>query len=108
MTFTNDFTHFFCGTNESNIYWVDSDQLNAEVRNTAHPYKVNDVCFPYMYSDVFATCSMNDIRVWNAKNRTELLRIHNPNCECFAVCFARDGKSIVSGWSDGKIRAFYP
>jgi hypothetical protein len=25
MTFTNDFTHFFCGTSESNVYWVDSD-----------------------------------------------------------------------------------
>ncbi len=46
FTFTRDFTHFFCGTAESNIYWVDSDQLNAEVRNTCHPHKVNDIAFP--------------------------------------------------------------
>jgi len=25
---------------------VNSDQLQAEVRNTAHPYKVNDIAFP--------------------------------------------------------------
>lgn len=27
MTFTNDFTYFFAGTNLSNIYWVDSENL---------------------------------------------------------------------------------
>jgi WD40 repeat protein len=28
--------------------------------------------------------------------------------ECFCVDFMRDGKSIVSGWSDGKVRTFLP
>lgn len=28
--------------------------------------------------------------------------------ECFCADFMRDGKSIVSGWSDGKVRAFLP
>ena len=27
MTFTRDCTHFFAGTNQSNIYWVDSEKL---------------------------------------------------------------------------------
>ena len=60
------------------------------------------------FSEVFATCSMNDIRIWNAKNRQELLRIQVPNVECHTVSFMHDGKSIVSGWSDGQIRAFLP
>lgn len=51
---------------------------------------------------------MNDIRVWNAKNRQELLRIQVPNMECHTISFMQDGKSIVSGWSDGQIRAFLP
>lgn len=51
---------------------------------------------------------MNDIRVWNAKNRQELLRIQVPNLECNCVAFMNDGKSILSGWSDGKIRSFLP
>ena len=28
--------------------------------------------------------------------------------ECFALSFMHDGKSIVSGWSDGQIRTFLP
>ena len=31
-----------------------------------------------------------------------------PNLECNAIAFNFDGKSILSGWNDGKIRAFYP
>jgi cilia- and flagella-associated protein 52 len=49
------------------------------------------------YSDVYATCSMTDIRIWNAKNRQELLRIQVPNLECHCVTFMNDGKSIISG-----------
>ena len=60
------------------------------------------------YSDVFGTCSKNDIRIWNTKTRQELLRIHVPNLECFCIGFMRDGKSIYSGWHDGKIRTFLP
>jgi hypothetical protein len=60
------------------------------------------------YSDVFGTCSKNDIRIWNSKTRQELLRIHVPNLECFCIGFMKDGKSIYSGWHDGKIRAFLP
>ena len=29
MTFTSDFSHFFCGTNQSNIFWAKSDNLNT-------------------------------------------------------------------------------
>ena len=28
--------------------------------------------------------------------------------DCNCVTFMADGKSIITGWSDGKIRAFYP
>ena len=31
-----------------------------------------------------------------------------PNIECNCIAFSYDGKSILSGWNDGKIRAFYP
>ncbi|CAD8070532.1 unnamed protein product [Paramecium sonneborni] len=108
ITFTNDYTHFFTGTSQSNIYWLDTEKLLPELRNTCHYERINDVAFPHNYSDVFATSSLNDIRVWNAKNRQELLRIQVPNLECWAVAFMNDGKSIVSGWSDGKIRSFLP
>ena len=60
------------------------------------------------YSEVFGTCSKNDIRIWNSKTRQEMLRIHVPNLECFCIGFMRDGKTIFSGWHDGKIRSFLP
>jgi WD40 repeat protein len=69
---------------------------------------VSDVAFPRGYSELFATCSNNDIRVWHAQTRNELLRIQVPNLECLCITFSPDGKSIVSGWNDGKVRAFAP
>lgn len=90
------------------MYWVDTEKLTPELRNTCHSEKINDVAFPYNYSDVFATCAGTDIRVWNAKNRQELLRIQVPNLECHCIGFMQDGKSIISGWNDGKIRGFLP
>ncbi|CAE7789882.1 CFAP52, partial [Symbiodinium sp. KB8] len=97
-----DGTHFFCGTTLSNIYWVDMDTLTAELRNTCHHERINQIAFPADYSEVFATCSVTDVRVWNVVTRQELLRIQVPNMECFCIDFMRDGKSIISGWSDGK------
>mmetsp|Transcript_41551 Transcript_41551/g.88542 ORF Transcript_41551/g.88542 Transcript_41551/m.88542 type:complete len:621 (-) Transcript_41551:103-1965(-) len=108
IAITQDGCHFFCGTTLSNIYWVDVDSLTAELRNTCHHERINHVAFPVGYSGVFATCSVADIRVWNAETRQELLRIQVPNMECYCLDFMRDGRSIVSGWSDGKVRAFYP
>jgi len=108
ITLTQDGSHFFLGTVLSNIYWVDSESLTPELRNTCHHERINHIAFPAGYSEVFATCSIADIRVWNATTRQELLRIQVPNMECFCLDFMRDGKSIVSGWSDGKVRAFLP
>jgi cilia- and flagella-associated protein 52 len=108
VTLTADTTHFFCGTSKATIYWCDSDKINPELRNTCHYERINAIAFPYEYSELFATCSLNDIRVWNMKTRQELLRIEVPGLECFSVQFMADGKSIISGWNDGKIRAFLP
>lgn len=100
--------HFFVSTAECNVYLVRLEDFEFELRNTCHKGKINDVAFPYGYSELFATCSLNDIRVWHSGTRNELLRIQVPNVECLCICFAPDGKSIISGWSDGKIRAFGP
>jgi WD40 repeat protein len=69
---------------------------------------VHDAVFPAASSEIFVTCSHSDIRVWNASTRAELLRIRVPNLECLCVDVMGHGRSIVSGWDDGKIRAFYP
>ena len=82
--------------------------MKEELQSTCHFDKINDVCFPARFSKVFLTCSKSDIRVWDRKKKTELLRIQLKGVECRTICVTDDGKSIVSGWSDGKIRLFAP
>ena len=108
IALTAESAYFFAGTDESNIYWVESSTLKNEIRSTCHNDRINDIQFPYEYSGVFGTCGKNDIRIWNSETRQEHLRIHVPNLECFCFGFTRDGKTIYSGWHDGKIRAFMP
>jgi len=72
------------------------------------PRSINDIVFPKDCSELFVTCSDNDIRVWNARSRQELIRIQVPNLTCNCVAVTPNGGSILSGWNDGKIRAFYP
>lgn len=100
--------HVFVGTDKCNIYLLHLASFEYELRNTCHFNRINDVSFPRGYSQLFATCSSNDIRIWHSGTRNELLRIQVPNLECLCICFSPDGKSIISGWNDGKIRAFKP
>ncbi|NXY83917.1 CFA52 protein, partial [Alcedo cyanopectus] len=99
---------FFVGTNKSQIYRINYTAFKEELIATCHNEAVHDIVFPLRTSDLFATCSTNDIRVWHTAENRELLRIVVPNVTCHAIEFMRDGKSIISGWDDGKIRAFLP
>ena len=69
ISLTADSTHFFTGTSKATIYWCDTDKINPELRNTCHYERINSISFPYEYSELFATSSLNDIRVWNMKTR---------------------------------------
>ncbi|XP_074777942.1 cilia- and flagella-associated protein 52 [Athene noctua] len=99
---------FFVGTNECQIYRVNYTAFKEELIAACHSEAVHDIVFPWGTSDLFATCSKNDIRVWHTPENRELLRIVIPNVICHAIDFMRDGKSIISAWNDGKIRAFMP
>ncbi len=57
---------------------------------------------------MFATASDTDIRIWNSETTQELIKIVVPNLECKSIIFNKSGTSLISGWSDGKIRAFGP
>lgn len=103
---------FYVGTAACNIYKVTYEMQTAkfyeELVQTSHSDKINDLSFPHEFSDVFTTCGLGSIRVWHLQTCRELLRINVPNLEAHCVAFSTDGKSIISGWSDGKIRAFGP
>ena len=76
-----DGTGFMAGTDQANRYYATLD-MAVELRGTCHAGPVHDVCFPQGCSDIFVTCSMHDIRIWNAGLRQELLRIQVPNLVC--------------------------
>ncbi|XP_028413168.1 cilia- and flagella-associated protein 52-like [Dendronephthya gigantea] len=99
---------FFVGTQISQMYRFNLSEFTSELINTCHYEKIFDIVFPHGYSDVFVTSSKNDIRVWNTNTSKELLRVTVPNMDCNAVTVTNDGKAIVSGWSDNKIRAYSP
>ncbi|CAJ1009989.1 putative WD domain, G-beta repeat [Leishmania naiffi] len=99
---------FYVGTKTSNLYFVNGGNFMTRLRLTCHSEAVQDVVFPHGFSSVFATCCDTDIRVWNANSCTELLRIEVSNRTCNCLQFSRDGSLIISGWSDGRIRAFGP
>ena len=108
MTLSREETSFFCGTTRGNIYFGNAFDLQMHLKASCHFSGVNSIAFPHDYSEVFATCGKEQVRVWNVNSKKELLRMSVPHVECYDIDFAQDGKSILSAWSDGKIRAFLP
>ncbi|TPX31610.1 hypothetical protein SmJEL517_g05107 [Synchytrium microbalum] len=100
--------NFLAGTAAGTVYMVDALTFKPEMKWACHYTAVNDVCFPPDSSDMFATASDSDVRIWNALNGAELVRVVVPNLECKCVVFSKDGSSLITGWNDGKIRAFGP
>lgn len=108
ISINNKFTEILCGTSEGNLYELELNKLSYSLKVTAHSDTVYSVAFPSGCNEIFATASVGEIRLWNIKNHRELLRIKVPTQICKSILISHDGRSIISGWSDGKIRAFYP
>eukprot|EP00731_Ephydatia_muelleri_P029430 Em0020g1074a len=81
------------------LYQSTFQDFDPTLIRACHNTPVTDVSFPF---------SGNDVRVWHASSGKELLRLVVPNLTCHAVTFTPDGRAIITAWSDGKIRAFYP
>ncbi|KAM6317644.1 LOW QUALITY PROTEIN: cilia- and flagella-associated protein 52 [Podargus strigoides] len=108
LTCSNQGHQFFVGTNECQIYRVNSPEFKEELIAACHSEAVNDVAFAVGSSDLFATCSVNDIRVWHTPVSTELRRFTHRNVTCLAIEVTKDATSIISVWNDGAIRALTP
>ncbi|XP_039429837.1 cilia- and flagella-associated protein 52 [Culex pipiens pallens] len=103
-------TSLLIGTNGCEIYALELQNFKTSLRllKTCHTNTVYDIAFPYNFSLVFATASHESIRIWSTSRMQELLRIVVPNFASSSIVFSRDGKSIISAWNDGVIRAFTP
>jgi WD40 repeat protein len=96
------------GTNQSNRYNVSRDLFEANLVASCHFGPIYDIAFPDGCPDLVVTSSEGDIRVWNILRKQELLRIQVPNVKCLCSVVSPSGTLILTGWDDGKIRAFYP
>jgi hypothetical protein len=96
------------GTDQCNRYEVSLDLADAELKASCHYGPVNDVSFPEGCPDLIVTSSKGDIRIWNTRSKQEILRIQVPNLECLCSLVSPTGSVLISGWDDGKIRAFFP
>ena len=49
--------------------------------------RINDLAMPHECSDLVASCSHEEIRLWDTQKRTELLRIRQPSLDflCLAI-----------------------
>ncbi|KAG7242356.1 hypothetical protein INR49_023485 [Caranx melampygus] len=103
-----DSEEFFVGTEAAQIYRFSSVDFKAELISTSHSSAVKDVAIVFGTSELFASCSEEDIRLWHKDKPKELLRITVPNMTCNSLDFMADGHSIISAWDDGKIRVFAP
>ncbi|XP_040002550.1 cilia- and flagella-associated protein 52 isoform X2 [Xiphias gladius] len=99
---------FYVGTEAAQIYRFSYVDFKPQLISTSHNNAVKDVAFSFGTSEIFATCSEEDIRLWHIDKSTELLRITVPNMTCNSLDFMADGHSIISAWNDGKIRVFAP
>ncbi|XP_059614084.1 cilia- and flagella-associated protein 52 [Phlebotomus argentipes] len=96
------------GTEACEIYSLALGSFEIKLLKTCHTGPVYDIAFPHNFSGVFATASFESLRVWSVKRMQELLRIVVPNFTASGVVFSRDGKSLLSAWNDGALRAFTP
>lgn len=99
---------FFVGTKSGHVNRFNLVEFTQEPIITAPSSGVDDVAFPSGSSQLFATCSGSDIRIWHTETSRELLRIVVPNLQCTAIMFTEDGQTLLSAWTDSKIRAFLP
>lgn len=90
------------------MYRFSYDDFKPELISTSHSSAVKDVTICSGSSELFATCSEEDIRLWHISKPKELLRITVPNMTCNSLEVMADGHSIISAWNDGNIRIFAP
>ena len=91
------------GSTMNEVYYSKLGTLDScKMLASAHTSVVNDITFPHCYSEVFASCSYEDVRIWNTRAMRELVRINVANMTCNTVIFSRDGRSVISGWNDSR------
>ncbi|XP_014472241.1 PREDICTED: cilia- and flagella-associated protein 52 [Dinoponera quadriceps] len=94
------------GTVWCEIYQIQLSNFHTRLLITSHTACIYSIAFPHNRSDIFATGSKNDLRLWRLKTQDEILRITVLNFVCSGLQFAPNDQILFSVWNDGTIRAF--
>ncbi|XP_070166598.1 cilia- and flagella-associated protein 52 isoform X2 [Polyergus mexicanus] len=104
ILYLNEFV--LIGTAWCEIYQIQLSNFHIRLLVTSHTSCIYSVAFPRVRSDIFATGSKNDVRLWQLEKQKETLRITVANFVCSSLQFACDDQVLFSAWNDGTIRAF--
>jgi len=85
-----------------------AEGIAPELVQTAPAGAPRCLAFPPGLADVFACGSEGEVRVWHLDTCRELLRLVVPGLTCTSLCWRDDGTALLTGWSDGAVRAFAP
>ncbi|KAG5329830.1 CFA52 protein, partial [Acromyrmex charruanus] len=105
VLYLNEFV--LIGTSWCEIYQIKlSNFADMRLLVTCHTSCIYSIAFPRNHSEVFATGSKNDVRLWLLEKQKERVRVTVANFICSSLLFARDDQMLLSAWNDGIIRAF--
>lgn len=101
-----DFSEILGGTNLGFHYRIRTNDLSNSILSENHTQPMTYVNFPIGVSDKFATSSEDGtIRIWDSSNYTAISRCLANNGGT-PQCFYLTLEIVISGWEDGKVRAF--
>ena len=106
LSSSQDGLQMLTATDKGFVYRVRTHDLSKMLLTETHTKEVVNVFYTPGVSDRFITCSMDGtLRLWDSNDYSAITR-----CAVFAAGYPMSAyftdEIILSGWSDGKIRAF--
>jgi WD40 repeat protein len=110
LSASQDGVQLLAATNKGFLYRIRVSDFSQMLLAENHTEPVVNVEYMNNVSDKFITCSVDGtLRLWDANDYTVKARCFNQigNIESvYPLCSLFTDEIILSGWSDGKIRAF--
>ena len=63
--------------------------LVQELVYSAHSTRIHDLALPHKCSQLVASCSDGEIRLWNTERQKELVRIEQPSVDCLCLTISK-------------------
>ncbi|XP_071540531.1 cilia- and flagella-associated protein 52 [Panulirus ornatus] len=83
---------------------LESTPPEVQLLSTCHSEPIYDVTFPRGVGELVVSAGMGGVRVWNVRSLEEVLRVELPGLVCCCCCVTPTLHTIVTGWSDGRLR----